>query len=494
MKIPWRTLGARLSDRQRQSVDAGLRGLLSWQRDLLTLRAPTNVPDATPFVALYAHGRLRGCFGSDEGAPGERLARAFLRALTDIRFGGIASAERASLVAEVSYVSNVRPRTFDRLMTDLEVGSHGVGLLSEQGAPVVLLPSVARDGGLTSAQLLEALARKATLADAQQLRGRDTFLFETEVVVCRMGGPRVGARDACEQAAKWLSKLVSAEGEVLFAIDGRTGLSQKVGPMHHGRSAAVLQALARHGGYSREVDRGRRRLERDIREALAGRPPPGWPTDPFRVAGTLALAILAGANVEAELAHLARENADLGRVPWHAAQVVAALGGRAPSRLWRACVTSLEREPWAPWTVLAARARGDGAVIERAEAALIESIRKSAPHIGGVAVHAATGVPEIAITALTAEALAASPDRGVRAAVARARAFLRRWQITERGPGCAAVNAFGAFPASPVSMLLRADMTGHALVALFRGAGTLPHARAERGNAGCARRGHPPSG
>jgi len=467
VKIPWRTLGAHLSDRQRQSIAAGLRGLLFWQRDLLTWLAPTGVPDATPFVALYAHGRLRGCFGSDEGAPGERLARAFLRALTDIRFGGIASAERASLVAEVSYVSNARARTFDRLMTDLEPGTHGVGMLSDKGAPVVLLPSVARDGGLTGAQLLEALARKARLADAQQLRRHETFVFETEVVVCRMGGPRVRARDARERAAKWLSQLVSAEGEVLFAVDGRTGLSQKVGPMHHGRSAVVLQALARHGGYSREVARGRRRLERDIREAVAGRPPPGWPTDPFRVAGTLALAIRAGAKVEAELAQLAREKGDLGRVPWHAAQVVAALGGNAPASLWQSCLTSLEREPWAPWTVLAARARGDGPVIERAEPALIESIRKSAPHIGGVVAHMAPGVPEIAITALTVEALAASPDRAARAAVARARAFLRRWQITERGPGCAAVTAFGAFPASPVSMLLRGDMTGHALAALW---------------------------
>ena len=334
MKIPWRTLGARLSDRQRQAVAAGLRGLLFWQQDLRTRVAPANVPDATPFVALYARGRLRGCFGSDEGSPSERLARAFLRALTDTRFGGIASAERASLVAEVSYVSRVRARCFDRLMIDLEPGSHGVGLLSERGALVVLLPSVARDGGLTGAQLLSALARKANLADAQLLRRRDTFLFETDVVVCRMGGPRVRAREPREQAAKWLSQLVSAQGEVLFAIDGRTGLSQKVGPMQHGRSAAVLQALARHGGYSREVARGRRRLERDIREALAGRPPPGWPTEPFRVAGTLALAILAGANVEAELAQFARENADLGRVPWDAAQVVAALGSKAPAPLY----------------------------------------------------------------------------------------------------------------------------------------------------------------
>jgi hypothetical protein len=244
-------------------------------------------------------------------------------------------------------------------------------------------------------------------------------------------------------------------------------MSQKVGPMHHGRSAAVLQALARHGGYPREVARGLRRLEQDIREGLAGRALPEWPTDSPRVAGTLGLARLAGANVEAELVQLARENDDLARVPWHAAQVVAALGRRAPAALWQACVASLEREPWAPWTVLAARARGDRAVLERAEPALIGSVRRSSPHVGGVAVPATITIPEIAITALTAEALAASPDRAAKAAVRRARAFLQRWQITERGPACAAARAFGAFPASPVSMLLRGDMTGHALTALL---------------------------
>jgi AMMECR1 domain-containing protein len=62
-------------------------------------------------------------------------------------------------------------------MTDLEPGTHGVGLLSAQGAPAVLLPSVARDDGLTVVQLLDALAQKAHLADAQQLRLVETFLF-----------------------------------------------------------------------------------------------------------------------------------------------------------------------------------------------------------------------------------------------------------------------------------------------------------------------------
>jgi hypothetical protein len=116
--------------------------------------------------------------------------------------------------------------------------------------------------------------------------------------------------------------------------------------------------------------------------------------------------------------------------------------------------------------VLAARTRGESGEVERAEHALVQSIRTAGPYTGGVSAPSSTGVPEIALTALATEALAASPSREARAAAARARDFLRRWQITSEGPACAAPAAFGAFPGTPVSMLLRCDMTGHALMAL----------------------------
>ena len=57
---------------------------------------PRAAPDATPFVSLYARGMLRGCFGSDEGRPHERVTRAFLRALDDVRYGGIRARPNAS--------------------------------------------------------------------------------------------------------------------------------------------------------------------------------------------------------------------------------------------------------------------------------------------------------------------------------------------------------------------------------------------------------------
>jgi AMMECR1 domain-containing protein len=466
VKIAWRALAAPLGSPERRRVRAATERLVAWQRDLSQWSVPRGVPDATPFVTLYVGGSVRGCFGSDEGSPGERLARAFLRALSDARFGGIAGADRAEVVAEVSYVCRVRACPFERLVTDVEPGTHGVGLVGKNGSPVVLLPSVARDDGLAAPGLVAALARKAGLPDVQSLAALPTFLFETSTVVCRPGGmlARIGA--ATDLAAAWLTRMVGDDGQVLFGLDGRTGAAERVGLMHHGRAAAAIGALARHGGHARVVARGRARLVRDVESALAGKPLAGWPTEPAQRAATVALAALAGAELLQEVGELSRQTPELERAAWHAAQVVAACGPAAPPALWQACVASLDREPWAPWTVIAARAYGDMAVVERAERALVASVRRRAPYAGGVSPPSSTGMPEIALTALVAEALAASTGREAKAALRLAREFLLRWQVKAYAPACAAPAAFGAFPATPVSLALRCDMTGHALAAL----------------------------
>jgi len=461
--LPFRTLEGPLTEEERRGLRTAMRALLAWQRDLRAWTPCRRAPDATPFVALYARGRLFGCFGSDEGLPGERLARAFLRALSDVRFGGIDPADRNCIVAEVSYLRGVRRRTREQLLAELEPGTHGIGLLRERGAPAVLLPSVARIGSLTGPQLLATLLRKAAAEDAERL---EFFLFDCDSTICRMGDRvpiLVEPRDA---AAAWLSRLVLPNGAVAFATDVKTGGRQQVGPMHHGRSAAVLQALAQHGEHPRQVARGIKWLEREAREALAGHPPPGWPSNRAQVAGTLALAVLAGAKLRAELVEFVRGTLDLGRTPWHAAQAVTALGVDAPAPLWRACVEDLDHEPWSPWTTLAARTRGDATTLARAERALVSSIRSSAPYMGGVVRNKRIDIPEVALTAIAVEALAPSRSRGARAAVARGRRFLLRWQISEQGPASAHPASFGAFPASPIATVLRGDITAHALVAL----------------------------
>jgi len=232
--------------------------------------------------------------------------------------------------------------------------------------------------------------------------------------------------------------------------------------MHHGRVAVALRALDEHGGHARTVSRARGHLERELRAALRGIRVEAWPERPDVVAGTLALAVMGGVEVRRELRAWVHAHPNVAKNPWHAGQVVAALGAEAPAELWDACVHDLDARPWAPWSAIAARARDDAQTLARSVPALVDSIRRKPPHAGGCAVRA---VPETALTAVTVEALA--PIRSARAAIRRARAFLRAWQIPEELPASlVAEEAAGAFVASPVVEALRVDITAHALLAL----------------------------
>jgi AMMECR1 domain-containing protein len=447
---------------QRRALRADVHALLLWQKDFVAWTKPRSKVDAAPFVALYARGKLLGCFGAYEGAPPDRLTRAFLRAMNDMRFGGVGEADRDALAAEVSYVIGARPLDSKEIEAVFEPGTHGLGVVRERGGPVILLPGVARDHGYKARAMLDALVRKAKIADTASAR---FFSFETEVVVARGGElhSRVASRDA---TAAWLARLVQDDGAVLFAIDARTGRSLRVGEMHHARSAVVIQALAAHGGYTAHVGCARRRFARDAAIALAGGAVAAWPSHPAKVAGTLAHLVRAGIEVGEALVAMA-SLPEVHAVPWHAGQVAAALGKRVPEALWRACVMDLQARPWAPWTVLAATQRGDLGVAHRAVQALVASVRTTAPHRGGVAV---TEVPEIALTALTVEALrGVRATREVRAAIARGEEFLRKWQIArERVPAAFDPEAsVGAFVGSPISSGLRGDVTGHAYLALM---------------------------
>ena len=185
----------------------------------------------------------------------------------------------------------------------------------------------------------------------------------------------------------------------------------------------------------------------------------------------LALALLGGVDVRAEtVAYVEQHTAAIEAAPWHAAQVVAALGKDAPLTLWSACTRDLARQAWAPWTILGAHARRDKQAMARMLPALIASIRGASPHRGAVA---ATGVAEVAITALTLEALRVfKPTRATRSAIAAAEAFLLRCQLRSSTlPGLfTTLGTEGAFTASPTSSLLRCDVTAHALLALCDGA------------------------
>jgi hypothetical protein len=460
--FPWRALGGPLPEAARRALLASARALAADAR-----ARPRGAPDATPFVSLYVDGGLRGCCGCDDGDPGGRLAVAFREAFRDRRFAALGPAERARLAVQVSYVHGVRrvePREAVRLV---EPGTHGLAVVPRARAPAMLLPHVARDRQLDGAVFCEALARKAGL-DAAGWRRASLYLFETDDVTLRPPGAGDRATSAgaspAALAARWLRERVAADGRVAFAVDARARAVAGAGVMRHGRAAVVIQALAAHGGAAAAVVRARRWLGADIEAALAGRAVAGWPERLGMLAGTLALAALAGVRAPEALAAVARRP-ELAREPWHAAQVAAALGPDTPAALWRACVADLVERPFAPWTALAARARGDAATLARCERALAASVRREAPHAGGVDL---AGVPQLAQTAAAVEALAGLPSRAAQAAVARGAAFLRRWQVR---PGRVPAPldpalAAGAFPASPVVDWLRADVTAHALLAL----------------------------
>jgi AMMECR1 domain-containing protein len=446
---------------ERKAVASDVRGWLRWQASLAGWRAPVSAVRAIPFVALYAGGTLRGCMGNNEGARGEKLARAFLSALTDTRFGGIRPEDRASLAAEVSFMRTPRAASADTVGALFEPGTHGIGLARGGGRPVFLLPSVARDGQLDASGMLEALQRKAGPAPGE------LFMFETETVVVRAKERAFGKLSAEGAAAAWLASLVGPDGAVTFAVDARTGAKLARGEMHHARAAAVIDGLADHGGHPRLVARARERLALDARTALRGSRVEGWPDHPARIAGTLALAARAGADLVDEARAYAEAHAvEVATAPWHAAQVLTSLGNAAPLALWQACIRDLDRQPWAPWTVLAAIARRDVEVARRGADGLIAAIRTEAPYPGAVTV---TRAPEVAVTALTLEAIARSASTpAARRAVALGQSFLRRCQLIDaRIPAAfAPAESMGAFAATPTSNLLRGDVTGHALRAL----------------------------
>lgn len=456
----------------RDKLRAYLGALLRWQRDLARWPGTLDAGSAAPFVSLYASRGLVGCAGVNGGDPTTRIARAFLASMHDARFPAVTAAERSELRVELSFVR--APRRVSRAAWDatFEAGAHGGAIVSGRApgapspSPVLLLPEMALARTADAAKFLAALVAKSgrALVPSAQL-----FLFETEclVVYPDRGVPVASHTDA---AAAWLAGLIDRDGAMVFEVDGRTAIGDRIGVMMHARVAVALAALAKHGGFERRRRVALRRLTSEIGRALSGDAVDGWPTAPASIAGTLALASMAGAPVKEALREAATWPA-LRANAWHAAQVVTALGTDAPAALWKACVDALEHEPWAPWTALAARARGDDGVLRRTVDPLVTSVREVAPHAGGVCMpgRGAHAVPELALTAVVIEALATARSRPAAAASKRGRAFLRRWQcLPDRAPGLMDLRtALGAFPATPIHGGLRVDVTGHALLALL---------------------------
>jgi hypothetical protein len=465
-KLPLEALRRPLTPPTRARLEQTLRRLLEWQRTLARWPAPSSAaaaPRATPIVSVYADGVRCGCAGSFEGAPRERLVRAFLYAQSDLRFGGIDARARARAVAELAYPLGLTRLPLAEAEELIAAGAHGLALGFAAGPPAILLPSVAREHELDAAGLLSALEHKANLARDQWPDA--LFAFETETLVVRLDSRREGARvGPLEAAVRWLAARVGRDGCVTFGLEPRRGAEDRTGQFWHGRAAVVAQALALHPAGHAAASRVRRWLEREILAALVDKRRTAFPEETPFVAGTLALAKLAGVACDEPLRALSRSPA-LASMPWHAAQVVCALGREAPDGLYRACVNALDDDALAPWTVMAARARGDHATFERAARLLARRVASRGPHVGGVGT---SSLPEVALTAAVVEALTGVRDREAAAARLRALRFVGRQQHLPHVPPDVPdpALAFGAFPLTPVHGYLRADVTAHAALAL----------------------------
>jgi len=454
---------ASLLDLEPLPRDLSVRARSELQRDLSALlrfharlgRFPrVRGPRATPIAAVYANGRLRGCaVWRGGGSGGERLARAFLSATASLP-GDLA------LSAQVFYARDVR---WLRDPAELDVGREGIAAIQRDAAPVLLMPQVARDHGVDGEGLAVLLDEKAggLSRNARFVAWTvDTVTARTDDVegASARAAARTGASEI-DYAAAWLARMIDARGRVGFALDPRTRVLQPSGPLWHARSAIAIEALAAHGGHAAAVTRARRWLAREIEDGLAGRRVEAWPAERATVIGTLALACLAGVRVTERLQALVaswRELAHSPAWPWHAGQVACALGRATPPGLWAWCVADLARHPFAPYTALAARTLGDARV---AMAALAPFIRRAAPFRGGAS---ATALPETALTAVAAHALAGTRHAADAIAFVRARQLLPGRIPAPLDPSL----ALGAFSATPVDDLLRADITGHALLAL----------------------------
>jgi hypothetical protein len=123
-------------------------------------------------------------------------------------------------------------------------------------------------------------------------------------------------------------------------------------------------------------------------------------------------------------------------------------------------VRGLDADPWAPWTAIAARVRGDAAIFDRCESALMAVVGEDGAVTGPYG-------PEIARTAATVEALEPFQTPAARDAAGRACDFLARCQLAEVGDLLQPFGIDGAFPVIPDNDGLRTDVTAHALLALL---------------------------
>lgn len=161
----------------RESVESWVRGeTLPPVPDHPALGALSGV-----FVSLHREGALRGCLGRLEsdlplGLATQRMAVAAAR--DDPRFPPLSADELEGLEIEVSVLSQPRRARPE----EVEPGRHGV-VLRHAGRQGVLLPQVASQYGWSRLELLDAVSRKAGLAqDAWRREESELLVFTAQVI------------------------------------------------------------------------------------------------------------------------------------------------------------------------------------------------------------------------------------------------------------------------------------------------------------------------
>jgi AmmeMemoRadiSam system protein A len=125
--------------------------------DLEGLRLPRGA-----FVTIHKHGQLRGCIGNFE-ARGDVLGTvcemALAAACQDPRFRPVGAGELKDLDLEISVLSPLKPA---QSVEEIEVGRHGIYIISPRGRGV-LLPQVATEYGWDRDTFLDHTCLKAGL-------------------------------------------------------------------------------------------------------------------------------------------------------------------------------------------------------------------------------------------------------------------------------------------------------------------------------------------
>ena len=456
-----------LSDKEKRDVFAYVKKLIAWQSELRDWPGTLATRDAIAFVTLYRDGKLVGCQGHHAGPNEQRLGRAFLAAASDTRFATTARTGDGKLAATISFPIAFTPILGADFTATFELGKHGLLLERDGRSLSVLLPHVASDNQFDAQKMLEALLRKANLTS---LAESDVIsLFETSDVYVHAQELRKRPHEPVESALDWLADRVDENGAIEFGVDPMTSEVRKFGPFNLGRAAIALQALQHHPRAKKKVKLAERWLHGEMLRGLCGERIDDWPHDLSQIAGTLALGILAGLPLKTELLRFLEAHKKNEWVAWHAAQAVYALNKEAPEFLWAACEKDLEKNPWAPWTLMAASTRKNTKLATKIADTLAMSIRYKAPYLGG---GMTTPTPELALTALVVEALATLPKKEKRHvdAISRARDFLLSHQFygTKHIPARFDLRAAnGAFPIAPNIHWLRTDITAHAALAIL---------------------------